>query len=257
VDSLDIVCFVQDNDTREVLQAHMEPATPQTAQNVDIVLAPINPPIQIPASGGNFRFDVTLTNNMTAPLISMPGSCSSSLMESGRADVGSLLAERSGVRHHRPRAWPECPLHGAPWHLYLSGYVGMYNADARWDSSSFTYTKLTTGDGPLVSDWNCIEEEVGGVEKPLTTHELSLITSVLPNPFNPVTTISYQLSADSYVGLKVYNTAGRLVATLVDGWRQAGEHKATFDASELPSGIYFAKMETGGSSQVQKLVLLK
>ncbi|RJP80745.1 MAG: T9SS C-terminal target domain-containing protein [Candidatus Zixiibacteriota bacterium] len=78
-----------------------------------------------------------------------------------------------------------------------------------------------------------------------------------PNPFNPVTTLSYQLTAISRVSLRVYDTAGREVAALVDGWREAGAHQVTFDASGLPSGIYFARLSAGDVAQTQKLVLMK
>ncbi|HEX7342692.1 MAG TPA: hypothetical protein VF398_00405, partial [bacterium] len=64
------------------------------------------------------------------------------------------------------------------------------------------------------------------------------LLACFPNPFNPSTTISYQLSADSPVRLQVLDVSGRLVATLVNGWRDAGVHEAIFDGAELPSGIY-------------------
>jgi flagellar hook assembly protein FlgD len=78
-----------------------------------------------------------------------------------------------------------------------------------------------------------------------------------PNPFNPSTAISFKLQAASKVSLKIYDTAGRLVTTLVDGWREAGTHEVTFDGSKLASGIYLAKLTAGDFSQVQKLVLTK
>jgi len=78
-----------------------------------------------------------------------------------------------------------------------------------------------------------------------------------PNPFNPTTAIGYQLSAPARVSLRVYDTAGREVAKLADGWRDIGAHEVTFDASGLPSGIYFARLSAGNVTQVQKLILLK
>jgi len=78
-----------------------------------------------------------------------------------------------------------------------------------------------------------------------------------PNPFNPVTVARYEIRDAGHVDLRVYDTAGREVAALVDGWKAAGTHSVTFDASGLPSGIYLARLEAGDFSQVQKLVLLK
>jgi predicted secreted protein len=78
-----------------------------------------------------------------------------------------------------------------------------------------------------------------------------------PNPFNPYTVASYKLPAASQVTLKVYDTAGRLVATLVDRWMQVGEHQTTFDGAHLSSGVYLAKLQAGEFTATQKLVLLK
>ncbi|MBU1881728.1 T9SS type A sorting domain-containing protein, partial [bacterium] len=77
-----------------------------------------------------------------------------------------------------------------------------------------------------------------------------------PNPFNPTTTICYSLHRAVRVNLTIYNVSGKQVAQLTDGWRQAGTHEVTFDASDLTSGIYFAKLSYKGKSSVQKLMLI-
>jgi len=78
-----------------------------------------------------------------------------------------------------------------------------------------------------------------------------------PNPFNPTTALSYQLSAASHVNLRIYDTAGRLVATLVDGWREAGTHEVTFDGSNLASGVYIYCLEAGERTASGKMVLMR
>lgn len=84
-----------------------------------------------------------------------------------------------------------------------------------------------------------------------------------PNPFNPSTRITYQLAGASRVILKVYDVLGRDVATLVEGPQDAGTHYVTFDASTLPSGVYFYRLTaegtgTGGDySAAKKMILLK
>jgi hypothetical protein len=83
------------------------------------------------------------------------------------------------------------------------------------------------------------------------------VSGPYPNPFNPSTVIRYQLPVAGRVSLQVYDTAGKLVAELVSGWREAGDYELTFDGSGLPSGIYIANLRAGGYSQVQKLILLK
>jgi hypothetical protein len=78
-----------------------------------------------------------------------------------------------------------------------------------------------------------------------------------PNPFNPSTAISYKLQASSNTSLKIYDTAGRLVATLVEERQMPGEHQVHFDGTDLPSGIYIARLQAGEFTAAQKLVLLK
>jgi hypothetical protein len=55
----------------------------------------------------------------------------------------------------------------------------------------------------------------------------------------------------------VYDLAGREVATLVNGWREAGSHEVTFDASHLASGLYFARIQAGDYTEVMKMMLVK
>ncbi|UCC78959.1 MAG: T9SS type A sorting domain-containing protein [Candidatus Zixiibacteriota bacterium] len=78
-----------------------------------------------------------------------------------------------------------------------------------------------------------------------------------PNPFNASTTIRYSLRYESEISLKIYNLLGQRVETLFDGTQEVGEHAVTWDASHLPSGIYFARLETGTVSENIKMILLK
>lgn len=79
-----------------------------------------------------------------------------------------------------------------------------------------------------------------------------------PNPFNPATTIGYSISADSHVTLKLYNTAGELVATMVDEFQSAGAHSVYYDAGEsLSRGIYFYQLIAGDFVDTKRMVVLK
>jgi len=78
-----------------------------------------------------------------------------------------------------------------------------------------------------------------------------------PNPFNPSTVISYQLPTGGYATLKLYNTLGQEVATLVDGFQDAGIKSVSFDASRLPSGVYFYRLQAGTFIQNRKMLLVK
>src|ERR1051326_6744102 len=78
-----------------------------------------------------------------------------------------------------------------------------------------------------------------------------------PNPFNPVTEIRYSVIANSRVTLQVYNVLGKQVALLVDEQKNPGTYIVSWNASALPSGIYFYKLQAGGFSDVKKLALIK
>jgi photosystem II stability/assembly factor-like uncharacterized protein len=78
-----------------------------------------------------------------------------------------------------------------------------------------------------------------------------------PNPFNPTTIISYSLPGSIRAVLKVYDVLGREVRTLVDEKQKAGYHNVTFQAADLPSGVYFYRLQAGTYSETKKLLLLK
>jgi hypothetical protein len=100
-----------------------------------------------------------------------------------------------------------------------------------------------------------------GVVNPFILPPSSFSLSVYPNPFNPTTRISFILPKTGNVELNVYNVTGRLVRKLAGGHTgpplQAGEHSIVFDGSDLPSGIYFVRLEAGEEAQTRKMVLLK
>lgn len=78
-----------------------------------------------------------------------------------------------------------------------------------------------------------------------------------PNPFNPVTMISFALANGSHVHLAVYDVMGREVATLVNGHRPAGEHQITFNANGLDAGVYFCRLKAGDLSITRKMILIR
>jgi hypothetical protein len=84
-----------------------------------------------------------------------------------------------------------------------------------------------------------------------------------PNPFNPSTTISYSLPSASNVRLIVYNTLGQTIKVLESGYKQSGNYSVNFNASDLPSGIYFYTIQTNSNdgkqnfTSTKKMILLK
>lgn len=78
-----------------------------------------------------------------------------------------------------------------------------------------------------------------------------------PNPFNPTTTITFAVPSSGFVSLKVYDVLGREVKTLADDNESAGYHSVIFNASDLPSGVYFYRIDAGKYTSVKKLMLVK
>jgi hypothetical protein len=78
-----------------------------------------------------------------------------------------------------------------------------------------------------------------------------------PNPFNPTTTLLFSLPRAGHVTLTLYDVTGRAVETLTDRVYAAGTHTLAVDANALPSGTYFARLQSAGTSKTQKLLLLR
>lgn len=81
--------------------------------------------------------------------------------------------------------------------------------------------------------------------------------TVVPNPFNPTTTVTFRMPYAGNADVSVFNVAGQKVTTIATGWMTAGEHSARFAAPELPSGIYFVRFRLGNEVRTTKMVLLK
>ena len=78
-----------------------------------------------------------------------------------------------------------------------------------------------------------------------------------PNPFNPSTTIKYQLPEAGFVTLRVYDILGNEVKSLVSEQKPAGTYEVSFDASSLSSGVYIYKIQAGNFINSKKMILLK
>lgn len=78
-----------------------------------------------------------------------------------------------------------------------------------------------------------------------------------PNPFNPATTIQYQLKDQSHVKIEVFDIAGRRVGVLADNVMQSGEYRVEFDAQNLASGIYIVRFQNADRVDLRKITLIK
>jgi uncharacterized delta-60 repeat protein len=139
--------------------------------------------------------------------------------------------------------------------VYVTGCSdGQAGAATDYDCATIKYS------GGNIANWMPVEATVLGAPLPQECR----LEQNYPNPFNASTALSYQLPVASRVSLRVYNTAGRLVATLVDGWRAAGKHELTWDARDLPSGMYVYRIQArqrasvpGEWTESGKIILLK
>lgn len=132
-----------------------------------------------------------------------------------------------------------------------------------------TLSQLTNGQQVIV--WSVIDASsnktalqiqskvtspTGVDESPAVVDEF-ILDQNYPNPFNPSTTISFTLTANQFVTLKVFNALGEEVSTLVNGSLTQGAHSVNFNANGLSSGFYLYRLESGGQVQVRKMMLLK
>lgn len=84
-----------------------------------------------------------------------------------------------------------------------------------------------------------------------------LLLQNFPNPFNPETTIKYQLTKNSFVSLKIYDVLGKEIALLVNGETESGIHSVNFNASNLPTGMFFYTLRAGNFVETKKMVFAK
>ena len=142
-----------------------------------------------------------------------------------------------------------------------------HNIDTHLDGANYVCTVDIDGDDTLdviATGWDAndliwYENDIINDVEPLiniipTHYELS---QNYPNPFNPVTTINYQIPEISFVTLKVYDVLGDEIETLVNEEKQAGTYELTWYAENLPSGVYFYRLQAGDFIQTKKMVLMK
>ena len=140
------------------------------------------------------------------------------------------------------------------WYYLTKGSYG----GTTYDDSTYLIGMLR--DGEMLGD--TIFNIAAGVEK-VNIPKQYILSQNYPNPFNPTTTIRYQIPKSGFVSLKIYDILGKVVATLVNEEKPAGIYEVEFSAgssgngANLPSGVYFYKLEAGGNIIDKKLLLLK
>jgi len=247
-------------------------------------LAPHSPPIQIPAVGGSFSFDVAIED--TYAVASNFDAWVEATLPGGRTlelafHQGLTIDSNSTI--NRYNLVQEVP-GGAPAGTYTYTVYAGTHPDFPWAQDSFTFEKLS---GPavqldagsresLTAGWRLrgFFGEESSLQSPITLPR-SLSLSAHPNPFNAATVLSFQLQVASFVKLEVFDVKGRNVGarsprpyTVGFGesrkslttdlrWYPPGTHQISFDGSGLASGIYLARLQAGDLQQTRKLLLIK
>jgi hypothetical protein len=225
---------------------------------VDVTLTPIGAPITIPAAGGTYSYTAA-AHNTTATVQPFRAWCK--IKYPNGTWTGYVLGPLNlnipasfTVSRQRNQSVPGSWAAGSYQHWGWTAPAGTFNA---YDSSFFAWTKSGVDLNSPLKSWAGGGELFPGEQAQPVSFPSGLQMAASPNPFNPVTTLSFVLPEVSRVTLKVYDLKGSVVATLVDGVREAGQHQATFDGSSLASGVYFYRMTTGDANLTGKLMLLK
>ncbi len=139
--------------------------------------------------------------------------------------------------------------------LAVDGNGSVYVTGRSYSSATLSPSDYATikYSGGNLDNWMPMEATVFGQPLP---QEYRLEQN-FPNPFNLQTTIRFDLPENARVELGIYDIQGREVATLVNGWREAGAQQITWEASSLPSGIYFCRIKAGDFTAARKVMLVK
>jgi hypothetical protein len=159
-------------------------------------------------------------------------------------------------KHLNESAWTDLP----------NSFIAGHGTTTVPQHYAFVDVAAATGDYA----YRLVQVDLNGARHFTEPIQVSVVTSVQgqrpltfalhqnhPNPFNPTTTVSYQLPEASNVRLIVYDMLGREMAVLVDEKREAGYHEVKFDGSLLSSGVYFCRMQAGTYVGTKKLALTK
>jgi hypothetical protein len=223
--------------------------------DISISMVPVTSPVIVP-QGGSFDWNGTVTNNeLTSQtfdvwiMVTLPGGGQYGPV----INVTLTLSPSASLTRLRTQA---VPLSAPPGDYVYTGNTGDYPGTV-YASDSFPFT-VTTDDnigGSWAGEWSNSGQSFE-TSASATPAEFSLLGNY-PNPFNPTTTINYAIGNADNVKLSVYDLSGRLVSTLVDGYRNAGNYSVTFDASALASGVYVYRLTSGSQTASAKMILSK
>lgn len=143
------------------------------------------------------------------------------------------------------------------WKLDLEGYEFDSSPAIGSDGTLYIGTHLSSTFQNHVRNLIAVRDTVTSVENNDNEILKYQLEQNYPNPFNSTTNIRYTITQSGDVTLKVYDLMGNKVATLLDGYHDAGSYDVIFQANNLASGIYFYQLQVGEFIATKKLILLK
>lgn len=237
-----IVPLSQDNLLPNQLLARFAGPELRLGESVNVMLSNIDAPI---GEEGSFFFTVAGFENFGRSTMDLTFSVSTD------ADFITFINDTS--------------VHPLSFNTSYSGITDFFTFETAPDTEPGQEFVITlTAHAPLAWDsysWDYIFTTTGQPVSAETTPELPrnlVLHQNYPNPFNPATTLLFGLPQASEVSLRVYDSMGRHVQTLIDGREYAaGDHRVQFDASRLPSGIYIYRLQAGQQSLTRRMTLIK
>jgi|GEM_PF-877156 len=229
---------------------------------LDIELIPDTSNIVIPPAGGHFGYTVAITN--LAPFNNWFDAWLMLRLPSGLV-MGPLLLRTdllllTGQSIERRFTMDISPM-AMSGEYRLTGYVGNYSPIMVIDSSYFDFEKAESEyySGNLsaqctISGWGDTQYFTVPAASP---QKFDLILTASPNPFNPQTTIAFDLPEAGEISLKVFDSLGREVEALGIGHWALGKHSVVWNARDKASGIYFVSLQYNNRSSIEKILLIK
>ncbi len=240
--------------------------TPFATGASDLVLAltPADSVVVIPDVGGSFQYDAYLENNTAGDIIAdiaieavLPdGTVYPVQSYPGQTIPAASAYTRTGIVQDVPP--------GAPAGTYTYRVTASLGDTLLVDSDEFPFEKLgVVAAAAQDKGWNLRGWERNEPRTPPASPEGFALHAAAPNPFNPTTTLSFDLPSQEAVSLCVFDLQGRLVRTLLSGeMLTQGRHEAVWNGRDdagrqVASGTYFYRIEAGAFSQTRRAVLVK
>jgi hypothetical protein len=224
--------------------------------DLDLTMWPAQYPVVAPA-GGSFDYEVTVLNRTGHQttydawlMLTLPNGNMYGPLVVASFSIGAREMQHFELTQDIPRI---APIGDYTYHSYVGDHPGTII-----DQSNFPFEVIPQAGGDA-NDWT-VEgfdrmARQGGDQNMLPTEYA--LSQNYPNPFNSQSVISFAMPEGGKVSLNVYNLMGQRVATLVNGYKPAGYHAVTWDASQYSSGVYFYKLSTDNYSKTRRMTLLK